>query len=41
VANQIIFTNGINFLDLYVQAFTAEQKFVDLTTQVLGPDVRL
>jgi phytanoyl-CoA hydroxylase len=41
VADQIIFTNGINFLDPHVQAFTAQQKFVDLTTQVLGPDVRL
>jgi len=41
VANQIIFTNGINFLDPYVQAFTAQPKFVALTTQLLGPDVRL
>ena len=41
VANQIIFTNAINFLDPTIQAFTAQQKFVDLTTQLLGPDVRL
>jgi phytanoyl-CoA hydroxylase len=39
--NQIVFTNGINFIDPDIQAFTAQQKFVDLTTQLLGPNVRL
>jgi phytanoyl-CoA hydroxylase len=41
IPNQIVFTANINFRDPLIQAFTAQPKLVDLTTQLLGPDVRL
>jgi phytanoyl-CoA hydroxylase len=41
IANQINFTSNLNFVDETVQAFTADKRFVDLTTAILGPDTRL
>jgi ectoine hydroxylase-related dioxygenase (phytanoyl-CoA dioxygenase family) len=41
IPNQIVFTANLNFRDPEIQAFTAQPKFVELTTQLLGPDVRL
>ncbi len=41
IPNQIVFTANLNFRDPLIQAFTARPKLVDLTTQLLGSDVRL
>jgi phytanoyl-CoA hydroxylase len=41
IPNQIVFTANLNLKDPYIQAFTAQQRFVDLTTPLLGPDVKL
>ncbi|MCL5999269.1 MAG: phytanoyl-CoA dioxygenase family protein [Chloroflexi bacterium] len=41
IPNQIVFTANLNLRDPVIQAFTAQPKLVDLTTQLLGPDVRL
>src|SRR5690349_10267934 len=41
IPNQIVFTANLNFRDPVIQAFTAQQRFVGLTTQLLGPNVRL
>ena len=40
-AGQINFTAGLNFLSPELQQFTADQRFVDITTTILGPDIKL
>lgn len=39
--NKINFTAKLNFMHPELQRFTAHTKFVDLTTDILGPDIRL
>lgn len=39
--NQINFTAKLNFMHPELQQFVAQRKFVDLTTAILGPDIRL
>lgn len=41
IPNQIVFTCNLNFRDAAIQSFIAQKKMVNLTTQLLGPDVRL
>lgn len=41
IPNQIVFTCNLNFRDVAIQSFIAQKKMVNLTTQLLGPDVRL
>lgn len=41
VADQIVFTGLINQRSHELQAFAADQRFVDITTALLGPDIRL
>ncbi|MBB6735328.1 phytanoyl-CoA dioxygenase family protein [Cohnella zeiphila] len=40
-AGQINFTAGLNFRDPKVQRFIADRRLVDITTRILGPDIRL
>jgi len=40
-ANQINFTSNLNFMNAELQAFTADPRFVEITTSILGPDIRL
>ncbi|QGQ97292.1 phytanoyl-CoA dioxygenase family protein [Paenibacillus psychroresistens] len=40
-AGQINFTSGLNFRSPELQQFTADQRFVDITTTILGPDIKL
>jgi ectoine hydroxylase-related dioxygenase (phytanoyl-CoA dioxygenase family) len=40
-ANEITFTTNLVKLDSYFQQFCGQQKFVDLTTPILGGDVSL
>ena len=39
--NKINFTANLNFRSPVIQRFTADQRFVDITTAILGPDTRL
>lgn len=41
IPKQINFTANLNFRDAYVQQFTAHDKMVELTTSLLGPDIKL
>ncbi|MBW7456118.1 phytanoyl-CoA dioxygenase family protein [Paenibacillus sepulcri] len=41
VAGKINFNGNINFLRPELQRFTADQRFVDITTTILGPDTKL
>jgi phytanoyl-CoA hydroxylase len=41
IPNQINFTSGLNFMSPELQQFTADDRFVQLTTSILGPDIRL
>jgi len=41
VAGKINFTANLNFLRPELQSFVADQRFVDITTTILGPDTRL
>lgn len=41
IANEIVFSSYLNFKDAEIQRFTADERFVRLSTQLLGPDVRL
>lgn len=40
-ANRINFTGFLNFKDPELQRFTADRRFVGLTTAILGPDTKL
>lgn len=40
-AGQINFTSGLNFRSPELQQFAADQRFVDITTTILGPDIKL
>ncbi|NBC72361.1 phytanoyl-CoA dioxygenase family protein [Paenibacillus sacheonensis] len=40
-ANQINFTSHLNYQHPDIQKFIADQRFVDITTTLLGPDTRL
>jgi phytanoyl-CoA hydroxylase len=41
IPNQINFTCNLNFMSPELQKFTADERFVQLTTTILGPDIRL
>jgi phytanoyl-CoA hydroxylase len=41
IAGQINFTANLNFRSPELQQFIADQRFVDITTTILGPDTRL
>ena len=41
IPNEIVFSYYLNFKDPVIQRFTADERFVRLSTQLLGPDVRL
>lgn len=41
IPNQINFTSGLNFMKPELQQFTADDRFVEITTSILGPDIRL
>jgi phytanoyl-CoA hydroxylase len=41
IAGQINFTSGLNFRSTELQQFIADQRFVDITTKILGPDIKL
>jgi phytanoyl-CoA hydroxylase len=41
IPNQINFTAGLNFMHPELQRFIADERFVKLSTAVLGPDIRL
>jgi len=41
IANQINFNVNLNFHDATLQKFAAEERFVNITTSILGPDIRL
>lgn len=41
IAKQINFTAGLNFKSPELQQFIADDRFVQLTTTILGPDIRL
>jgi ectoine hydroxylase-related dioxygenase (phytanoyl-CoA dioxygenase family) len=41
IPKQINFTHGLNFLSPELQAFIADERFVNITTSILGPDIRL
>lgn len=41
IAGQINFTSNLNFLSPELQQFIADQRFVDITTTILGPDIKL
>lgn len=41
VPNQINFTSNINFRHPALQKFIADPRFVDITTSILGPDIKL
>jgi phytanoyl-CoA hydroxylase len=41
IPKQINFTGALNFKDPRLQQFIADPRFVDITTSILGPDVRL
>lgn len=41
IPNQINFTCNLNFMSPELQQFTADERFVNLTTEILGPDIRL
>jgi phytanoyl-CoA hydroxylase len=41
IAGQINFTSTLNFRSPELQQFTADQRFVDITTTILGPDIKL
>ena len=41
IPNEIVFSYYLNFKDPDIQAFIADDRFVALSTQILGPDVRL
>ncbi|CAH1202130.1 hypothetical protein PAECIP111891_01971 [Paenibacillus allorhizoplanae] len=41
IPNQINFTSGLNFIRPELQQFTADDRFVEITTSILGPDIRL
>ena len=41
IAEEIVFSYYLNFKDEAIQAFIADDRFVTLATQILGPDVRL
>ncbi|MFC4777021.1 phytanoyl-CoA dioxygenase family protein [Paenibacillus sp. GCM10023252] len=41
LANQINFTSGLNFAHPEIQKFIADERFVDITTSILGSDIRL
>ncbi|MBA2941415.1 phytanoyl-CoA dioxygenase family protein [Paenibacillus sp. CGMCC 1.16610] len=40
-SGQINFTANLNFLSAELQQFIADQRFVDITTTILGPDIKL
>lgn len=40
-ANQINFTAFLNKKDPYIRQFVADDRFVNITTQILGPNVKL
>ncbi|RAP78530.1 phytanoyl-CoA dioxygenase family protein [Paenibacillus montanisoli] len=41
IPNQITFRANTNLIDPYVQKFACQQKFVDISTALLGPDIQL
>ncbi|UVI27482.1 phytanoyl-CoA dioxygenase family protein [Paenibacillus spongiae] len=41
IAKQINFTSNLNFRSPELQQFIADQRFVEITTSILGPDVKL
>ncbi|MGG1515378.1 phytanoyl-CoA dioxygenase family protein [Paenibacillus oryzisoli] len=41
IPKQINFTSGLNFMHPDLQRFIADDRFVDITTSILGPDIRL
>jgi len=41
IAEEIVFSYYLNFKDEAIQSFIADDRFVALSTQILGPDVRL
>jgi ectoine hydroxylase-related dioxygenase (phytanoyl-CoA dioxygenase family) len=41
IPGQINFTNKLNFLNPELQKFTADDRMVEISTSLLGPDVRL
>lgn len=40
-ANEINFTSHLNYQHPDIQRFIADERFIDITTQILGPDIRL
>lgn len=40
-SGKINFTSGLNYRNAEIQRFIADPRFVDITTSILGPDIRL
>ncbi len=41
IPSQINFNSNLNFMKPELQQFIADQRFVDISTAILGPDIRL